>query len=113
MSAEEFAGGVERLINQVGHWELGRWNAPANPAANPAATPGGGSRGDQARVLVQQLADLCAELEGNPRREVPSAGLLVIPDQIRVMADDLLTANPPETVLRTATAAVTATRQAL
>jgi hypothetical protein len=105
VTADELAAGVERLLHQVGHWETGRWDT--------AVRGGDGSRADQVRALVQQLADLGAEAEGNPHREVPHAGAMTLPDQIRVLTDDLLTADPTEAVLSRAVEAVTEARKAL
>ena len=44
-------------------------------------------------ALVQRLADLGADAEHRPPRPVPWVGELVLPDQLRVMADDLLAAT--------------------
>ena len=63
--------------------------------------------------LVQRLADLGADAENRPRRTVPRVGDVVLPDQLRVMADDLLGAAPPDEVLRQATEEVNAIRRAL
>ena len=75
----EFRTSVDRLLNRVGHWEQSRWWARI----------GDGTRGDAMFALVQRLADLGADAERRPRRPVPRAGDLVLPDQLRVMADDL------------------------
>jgi hypothetical protein len=74
----EFRTTVDRLLNQVGHWEQRRW------AAN--------GRGDAVHALVQRLADLAADAEGRSRRPVPRDSDLILPDQLRVMADDLIAA---------------------
>ncbi|XVU26426.1 hypothetical protein ACQPZJ_05060 [Actinoplanes sp. CA-054009] len=71
----DFATSVDRLLNQVRHWEAPRWRAE--------------DRGDRVYALVQRLADLAADAEGRPRREVPRESDLVLPDQVRVMADDI------------------------
>jgi hypothetical protein len=63
--------------------------------------------------LVQRLADLSADAEHRGRRPVPRVGDLVLPDQVRVMADDLLAAAPPDELLRQATDEVNAVRRAL
>jgi hypothetical protein len=116
--AREFATSVDRLMHQVGHWELGRWSA--RPAGAPPAAP---SRSDTVYALVQRLADLCADAEQRPHRRVPRLSDLVLRDQLRVMADDLLRARgsdgrravstPSDEVLRQATEAVDAVRRAL
>ena len=107
MPAREFATSVDRLMHQVGHWELGRWSA--RPAGVPPPAP---SRSDTVYALVQRLADLCADAEQRPHRRVPRLSDLVLRDQLRVMADDLLATSSDE-VLRQATEAVDAVRQAL
>jgi hypothetical protein len=53
-------------------------------------------------ALVQRLADLGADAEHRARREVPRIGDMSLPDQLRVMADDLLAANPTDDVLNQA-----------
>ena len=107
MPAREFATSVDRLMHQVGHWELGRWSA--RPAGAPPSAP---SRSDTMYALVQRLADLCADAEQRPHRRVPRLSDLVLRDQLRVMADDLL-ATPSDEVLRHAIEAVDAARRAL
>jgi hypothetical protein len=47
------------------------------------------------------------------RRPVPRVGDLVLPDQVRVMADDLLAVAPSDDLLRQATDEVNAVRRAL
>lgn len=94
----DFATSIERLLNQVRHWEQPRWR---------------GHRADQTATLVQLLADLGADAEGRPRRPVPREHDMILPDQLRVLADDLLAANPPPPVLAEATRAVEDLRAAL
>ncbi|RGC66211.1 hypothetical protein C5N14_24855 [Micromonospora sp. MW-13] len=94
------------LVRQVGHWQQPRW----------AAVAGGGnvSRADLVHRLVQELANLAADAEGQPRRAVPRLGNdLALPDQLRVVAADLLAAAPAADLLARAAAEVTATRTAL
>lgn len=105
MSAAEFETAVQRLITQVGHWEAGRWNAPAGTGA--------GTRAEAVRSLVQHLADQAADAEQRRRRPVPHLADTVLTDQLRVMADDLLAAQPPAGTLEAAAAAVTETRARL
>lgn len=105
MGAAEFETAVQRLITQVGHWETGRWGARASAAA--------GTRGETVFALVQRLADLAADVEQHPHRPVPRLADTVLPDQVRVMADDLLAAGPPEDLLVRATEDLTAVRAAL
>ena len=93
------ATAVDRLLHQVGHWEQPRWSAH--------------SRSDRVFELVQRLADLAADAEGRGRRAVPRAGDLLLPDQLRVMRDDLIAASPGADVLKLATEDVDAVRRAL
>lgn len=95
----DFATSIDRLLNQVRFWEQPRWRAD--------------DRGDRAYALVQLLADLGADAEGQPRRPVPREHDMILPDQLRVMADDLLAADPSATVLTEATAAVNDLRHSL
>jgi hypothetical protein len=63
---------------------------------------------------VQEIANLAADAEGQPRRAVPRLDNdLALPDQLRVVAADLLAAAPSDAVLTRAAAEVTATRSAL
>jgi hypothetical protein len=94
----EFATSTERLLVQVRHWEQPRWSAAG--------------RADRVYGLVQRLADLAADVEGRPRRPVPREHDMILPDQVRVMADDLLAAGQVE-ALAEATAAVDAVRKEL
>jgi hypothetical protein len=86
----DFATAIERLLNQVRHWEQPRWRA---------------GRSDQAYALVQRIADLAADAESRPRRPVPREPDMILPDQLRVMADDLI-AVAPAAVLAEAAEAV-------
>ncbi|MEU4244452.1 hypothetical protein [Actinoplanes sp. NPDC026619] len=74
----DFATSVERLHNQVRHWEGQRWKAKA----------------EQMYGLVQLLADLGADAEGRPHRPIPREHDMVLPDQLRVVTDDLIAAGP-------------------
>jgi hypothetical protein len=106
-----FATAIDRLINQVGHWEQGRWwsRTPTIPAAGSVSP----TKADLAYGLVQRLADLGADAEGRAHRPVPRHNDLVLPDQLRVMADDLLAADPTEDLLKRATDDVEALRAEL
>jgi hypothetical protein len=100
-----FATSVDRLINQVAHWEQGRWWSRTGSVRE--------TRGDLVYALVQRLADLGADAEHHARREVPRIGDMSLPDQLRVMADDLLAANPPDDVLNQAANDTDAVRHTL
>ncbi len=102
----ELGRGVELLVRQVGHWQQARWLA--------VASTGNLSRADLVHRLVQEMADLAADAEGQPRRDVPRLdNALALPDQLRVMAADLLAVDPPAEALTRAAAQVAATRAAL
>ncbi|MEU8235752.1 hypothetical protein AB0C12_39705 [Actinoplanes sp. NPDC048967] len=105
MGAADFETAVQRLITQVGHWEAARWNAPA--------AGGGSTRAEAVRTLVQRLADACADAEQRRHRPVPRLADTVLPDQLRVMADDLLAADPADDLLAVATKDVTEARDLL
>jgi hypothetical protein len=81
----DFATSVDRLHNQVRHWEQGRWWSRTHGAT--------ATRGDLMYALVQRLADLGADAEHRPRRPVPREHDMVLPDQLRVLADDLVAAG--------------------
>ena len=77
------------------------------PAGWAARCPSGGTRADLAFGLVQRVADLAADAEGQPRRRVPRPDSdLVIGDQLRVVVADLVAASPQLAVLAEAAAAV-------
>jgi hypothetical protein len=98
VTGQDFATSVDRLLRQVRHWGETRWRP---------------SRADLVYGLVQRLADLDADAEQRPRRPVPRVGDLVLPDQLQVMADDLLAAAPPDDLVQLATNEVNAVRRAL
>ena len=93
-----FRSSVDRLLHQIAHWEQSRWTAHG--------------RADAVHALVQRLADRAADAEGRPRRPVPRGSDLILPDQLRVMADDLLAAAG-EPVLDQATDDVETVRHTL
>ena len=106
-----FATSVDRLLNLVGHWEQGRWWA--RPDVRHAAGSVAPTRADLAYGLVQHLADLGADAEDRPRRPVPRLNDLVLPDQLRVTADDLMAAGASEDLLKLAADDVDALRHTL
>ncbi|MFG1776113.1 hypothetical protein ACGFIR_05810 [Micromonospora sp. NPDC049051] len=106
MGGGELERAVELLVRQVGHWQQPRWAA--------VAAGGNVSRADLVHRLVQEIANLVADVEGGSRRTVPRLDNdLALPDQLRVVAADLVAAAPPPEVLARAAAEVTATRDAL
>lgn len=97
---------MELIVRQVGHWQQPRWSA--------SVAGGDVSRAELVHRLVQQLADLAADAEGRPRRPVPRLDHdVALPDQLRVVAADLLAARASEAALAQAASAATATRAAL
>jgi hypothetical protein len=99
----DLGSSVDRLHTQVRHWEQPRWSTPV-----PA-----GTKADLLYALVQRLADLSAEAENRPRRPVPREHDMILPDQLRVVADDLLAAGAAPAVLAEAAAAVDDLRHAI
>lgn len=106
MSGDELRRAVDLLLGQVGHWTAARWAAPA--------LAGNVNRSDLMHRLVQYIADLDADAEGQPRRDVPRLDNdLALPDQLRVVTADLIAAGPSNDVLAAAAAGVRETRAAL
>jgi hypothetical protein len=102
----EFDRAVDRMLNHVSHWTPPRWAA--------SSASGAGTRADVMHALLQRLADLAADAEGQPHRPVPRLdNLLGLPDQLRVITADLRLANPGEATLATATDLVNTTNTSL
>ncbi|GAA1816344.1 hypothetical protein HC028_10260 [Planosporangium flavigriseum] len=102
----ELSRAVDRLLNHVSHWTPPRWAA--------SAASGAGTRADVMYALLQRLADLAADTEGQPHRVVPRLdNLLGLPDQLRVIVTDLVVANPDEATLATATHLVNETNTSI
>jgi hypothetical protein len=111
MSAEELNRVVELFVRQVGHWSQPRWSARVSGSD---ADPTGESRADLVYRLVQEIADMAADSEGEPRRAVPRLDSdLALPDQLRVVAADLVAAGATDEVLAAATAKIAAVRRTL
>ena len=88
-------GAPDRLVNRIAHWNPERWTRPAGR---------GSTRAKVVHELVQRLADLTTDVEGEARRPVPRLDNdLALVDQLRVVAADLLLAGPSGTVLIAAT----------
>jgi hypothetical protein len=65
-------------------------------------------------ALIQQLADLAANATSTPLRPVPRLDNdLALPDQLRVMVGDLLTAGASPETLREATSLIHSTAHVL
>ncbi|SCG34959.1 hypothetical protein GA0070619_0128 [Micromonospora zamorensis] len=106
MSAAELDKAMQLLVRQIVHWQQPRWSA--------IATAGNVSRADLVHRLVQEIANLAADAEGEPRRVVPRLDNdLALPDQLRVVTADLVAADPGAEALARAAAEVAATRSAL
>jgi hypothetical protein len=106
MTADELVRAVDRLVDHIGQWAPSRWTAPT--------ASGSGTRADAVHALAQRLADLEASTTGRPDRALPRLDNdLVLPDQVRVTARDLLAARPSQATLAAALDAVTALRRSL
>jgi hypothetical protein len=111
-AADRLFQAVDRLAGQVSHWQPSRWSAAAT-AVQPGAGRRSGRPSDRVFELVQRLADLVAAVEQRPRLEVPRLADLVLPDQLRVVAADLVTAGAPVDVVTAAADDVAAVRRTL
>jgi len=106
VSAQELLRIVDLVVGQVAHWTPQRWAAPAS---DPEVT-----RADLVHGLVQRLADLAAEAEGQPRRTVPRLDSdLALPNQLQVVAMDLVTAGASDLLTHAAAADVAEVRAQL
>jgi hypothetical protein len=106
VSAQELLRVVDLLANQVAHWSPSRWTVRVEPDD--------ASRGDLLHALVQGLADVAADVEGVPRREVPRPDNdLALVDQLRVVAGDLVAAGASDLLTHAAAADVSALRDRL
>jgi len=87
-----------RLRASVSVWSASRWTAA--PHLLPGLPPTAGTCAGVAAHLVQALADLGADAEGRPRRRVPPPDSdLVLPDQLLVMAYDIVFAEPDDALV--------------
>ena len=90
---------------RVGHWEPARWVKP---------TPSGRTRSDIVFALVQTLADLSRGAEGlAPRAVVRLDNDLALPDQVRVIAADLVLAGAADDALLGAAERIDSTTRSL
>jgi len=106
VTADELAREVRRLVDRVSHWTPPRWAA--------SSASGTGTRADAVHALAQRLADLGAQVEGEPRRPVPRLPHdAALSDQLQVLAADLLAAGPGDDVLQAAAEDVAETNRLL
>jgi hypothetical protein len=95
---------VRRLADLVSAWTPARW---------ALATPSG-QRAELVHDLVQQIADLAADAEGQPHRPVPRLEHdAFLPDQLRVVSHDLVAAGASVDVLTAVTARIADVRRIL
>lgn len=78
-----FEADLRRTVDRVGTLGLPRLAAAFAPEP---------TRADAVRALVQHLADLAADLSGEPRRAVPRLGDQAVGDQLAVCGHDLAAA---------------------
>ncbi len=72
----------------------------------------GVTKGDTLYVLVQRLADLAADAEGEPRRTVPRLeNDTALPHQLSVLVNDLAAAGKPDALSAAAAAIVAASHR--
>ncbi len=71
----ELERAIGRVVEGTRHWSSARWS----------------SRAAAMHALVQELADIAADAEGQPRRPVPwLPNDMQLPDQLQVIGLDLL-----------------------
>lgn len=101
--ADEARRELRRCLDRIAALGPGRLVRPG-PGAS-ASTASGGPVGAEAvgsgaaarpvdvvRPVLQHLADVAADLEGEPRRVVPELGVHALGDQLTVLAADVLAA---------------------
>jgi hypothetical protein len=95
---------TERLVGRTATWTPARWAS--------SCPDGEGTRADVVYALVQHLADVGADAEDRPRRPVPRLEHdVTLPDQLAVVATDLLAAGTPESLTEAADAVRRAARR--
>jgi hypothetical protein len=110
---------ADRLVRRVSHWDSDRWATPVPPPGSlafaPVPPPAGAPRRSEVMfALVQELADAGADAERRVRRTVPRLDNdLALPDQLRVMVADLITAEPDDELLDRAARLITRTAHVL
>lgn len=68
---------------------------------------------DDAHSAAQLLADIAADAEGLPRRQLPRLGDETLGDQVAVVSHDLLRADPPDEEVRRALDILTGLQRSL
>ncbi|WP_344651345.1 hypothetical protein [Cryptosporangium japonicum] len=112
------------MTTLLSYWTPPRFSAAASPllvdavsalcVTSGSALDEGVTVADRLHVVVQVLADLGADAEGQPRRAVPRTaepGALV--DQLTVLGNDLVAADPDAEELDRVTRSLDALRAAL
>ena len=117
---DRFRLSMGRLTTLLSYWTPPRFSAAASPLLQEAtaglgAVPErGGTVADQLAAVVQVLADVGADTEGQPRRPVPRAaepaGMV---DQLTVLGEDVVAAGPTAEDLGHLTERLDALRAAL
>jgi hypothetical protein len=114
---DQVQAGADRLVRQVTGWSPARWRTvvvvPAGLAAGEAESPELLPQCDVVFGLVQAVAALAAEAEGEPRRAVPWVAELALADQLVVVVHDLVAAGASDAVLSSALALLAEARRAL
>ncbi|MFC3491904.1 hypothetical protein [Glycomyces rhizosphaerae] len=94
----ELERAIGRVVEGTRHWSPARWSSQA----------------DAMHALVQALADLAADAEGQPRRRVPRLpNDMQLPDQLQVIGLDLLEAPLTEAQREAAAEAIAKARAVL
>ncbi len=95
---------LDRVLARLATLGPARLSRPGAPGPGPigSARPspeGGGSQpvspADLVRPLLQHLADLAADAQGRRRRAVPALADRAVPDQLVVLAADVLDLTGP------------------
>lgn len=105
MSVEALLRHTGRLRSSVSVWSAARWEAAPRPL--PDLLSSSTTCAGVAYHLVQVLADLGADAEGRPRRDVPRPESdLLLADQLLVMAYDIALTEPDDALVQVALAEV-------
>ena len=77
---ERLLAEITVLLHRISRWTVDSWKIRANARA----------RSDAVFALVQRLADVAADAEHQPRRNVPRLDELMLVDQLTVMVHDVV-----------------------